>query len=98
MNNQMDEVVPRNCNYSIWVNGDTIVYIVLRIGLRQGDPMSFYLFILCIEGLSSILKKREAKREIHGIKVCKGVLTLSYLLFDDVCFYFVGQMNKKPKF
>lgn len=34
MNNQMDEVVPRNCNYSIWVNGDTIVYIVLRRGLR----------------------------------------------------------------
>lgn len=98
MNNQMDEVVPRNCNYSIWVNGDTIVYIVLRRGLRQGDPMSLYLFILCIEGLSSILKKREAKREIHGIKVCKWVLTLSCLLFDDVYFYFVGQMNKKPKF
>lgn len=60
-------------NYSILINGDTVGPITPRRGIRQGDPLLPYLFILCTAGLSSILKERDANGEIHGVKVRSGV-------------------------
>lgn len=50
-------------------------------GLRQGDPLSPYLFLLVAEGLSSMLKGAEDRGEIEGVKVCRGAPVVSHLLF-----------------
>ena len=50
--------------------------------------MSPYLFILCTEGFSSILKKVECRGDIHGIKVYRGTPVLSHILFGGNCFLF----------
>jgi len=57
-------------------------------GLRQGDPLSPCLFIMCAEGLSALLKKAEASGDTHGIEVCRGAPILTQLLFVDDCFLF----------
>jgi len=44
-------------NYNILINGDGVGSILLGRGLRQGGPLSIYLFILCMQGLSLLLKK-----------------------------------------
>ncbi|XP_050211401.1 uncharacterized protein LOC126661591 [Mercurialis annua] len=57
-------------------------------GLRQGDPLSPYLFIICAEGLSFFLAERERTNLIHGVKICRGALTVSHLFFADDSYLF----------
>jgi hypothetical protein len=75
-------------HYQVLVNGESVGPIRPKRGLRQGDPLSPYLFIMCAEGLSGLIKKSEARGEIHGIKVCRGAPLLTHLLFADDCFLF----------
>jgi hypothetical protein len=51
--------------------------------LRQGDPLSPYLFLLCAEGLSSLLAHKEEIRGIEGVKVCRNAPSVSHLLFAN---------------
>ena len=52
-------------------------------GLRQGDPLSPYLFLLVAEGLSSMLRGAETRGELEGVKVCQGAPVISHLFFTD---------------
>lgn len=58
--------------YNFTLNRDKVCELKPTRGLRQGDPISPYLFILGIEGLSAMLSKAEGEGELHGIKVCVG--------------------------
>ena len=42
-------------SYSIIINGEPCEYISPSRGIKQGDPLSPYLFLFCTEGLSSLL-------------------------------------------
>ncbi|GAU36460.1 hypothetical protein TSUD_166260 [Trifolium subterraneum] len=75
-------------HYQVLVNGESVGPVKPMRGLRQGDPLSPYIFIMCAEGLSGLLKQSEARGEIHGIKVCRGAPILTHLLFADDSFLF----------
>ena len=69
--------------FSIRINGKAYGNIKPSRGIRQGDPLSPYLFLLCAEGFSSLLAKAEEDRQIHGVSICKRAPNLSHLLFAD---------------
>ena len=57
--------------YKIVHNGKEIGPIIPECGLRQGDPLSPYLFLLCEEGLTSLVSDFERTQLIHGCKVTR---------------------------
>lgn len=68
---------------SILLNGSPFGPVTTMRGLRQGDSISPYLFILGAEVLSRILLKKEKRRTIHGVKVSRFVPSISNLFFAD---------------
>jgi hypothetical protein len=59
-------------NYRVWFNSDETERFKLTRGLRQGDPLSPYLFLICAEGLSSLLTYKEEVGSLQGVRVCRG--------------------------
>ncbi|XP_026429155.1 uncharacterized protein LOC113325150 [Papaver somniferum] len=57
-------------------------------GLRQGDPLSHYLFLFCMEALSRYLTNAESQVLIHGTKVCSRASAINHLQFVDDCMIF----------
>jgi hypothetical protein len=76
-------------DYSVIVNNEAVGPIIPGCGLRQGDPLSPYLFIICAEGLSALIKQTEARGDIHGVKICRNAPIITHLLFANDCFLFL---------
>ncbi|GJW26436.1 zinc finger, CCHC-type containing protein [Tanacetum coccineum] len=60
-------------------------------GLRQGNPLSPFLFIIAAEALHVTIEEAKAKRLFEGVKVGDNRVYLSHLQFaDDALFKFFG--------
>ena len=70
-------------SFSILINGKPFGMINPSRGLRQEDPLSPYLFLLCAEGFTSLLAKAENDGKIHGVSICRRAPTITHLLFAD---------------
>ncbi|KAL0286137.1 UNVERIFIED_CONTAM: putative mitochondrial protein [Sesamum calycinum] len=70
-------------SYSFVLIGSRFGSILPQRGLRQGDPLSPYLFLLCTESFSSLFRHAEANREVPGVPICRGAPAISHLLFAD---------------
>lgn len=57
-------------------------------GLRQGDPLSPYLFLFVAEGLSALIDRQMRLNLLRGAFVARGAPSISHLLFADDCFLF----------
>ena len=60
----------KTISYSILVNGEPKWMIYLTRGIHQGDPLSPFLFLLCIEGLNGLINKAADKGDIKGYALC----------------------------
>jgi len=73
----------RTVTYKVVVNGNPVGLIKPSRGIRQGDPISPYLFILCAEALSNLLIKAEKRGVIFGVPTSPRGSRLSHLFFAD---------------
>ena len=73
----------RTVSYSVLINGQPFGHIRPPRGIRQGDPLSPYLFILCAEGLSTLLHHTGKERKITGLPIAKGGTKINHLFFAD---------------
>lgn len=73
----------RTVSYSILINGQPQGHIVPMHGIRQGDPLSPYFFILCAEAMSSMMNQAEREGGITGIPITRGGTSINHLLFAD---------------
>ncbi|GKE20212.1 putative RNA-directed DNA polymerase, eukaryota, reverse transcriptase zinc-binding domain protein [Tanacetum coccineum] len=63
----------------ILINGSPTSEFSIKCGLRQGDPLSHFLFILAIEGLHGAMSNAVNSGLIRGIKLGSFDITLSHL-------------------
>ena len=70
-------------SYSVIINGTTYGNIIHTRGLRQGNPLSPYLFLLCAEGFSALIHDAARNNQIHGISICRGASKITHLFFAD---------------
>ena len=73
----------KTVSYSIIVNGEPKGLIHPTRGIRQGDPLSPFLFLLCTEGLNSNISKVENDGTIRGFSLGRRSPRLTHLLFAD---------------
>jgi hypothetical protein len=70
-------------SFLVLFNGDYLDGFSPSRGIRQGDPISPYLFLLAAEGLLCLLKLRVESSSLSGIKVAPSAPMVSHLLFAD---------------
>lgn len=78
----------RTVSYNFLHNGEVFGDVHPQRGIRQVDPISTYLYILCVESLSAIIRRYEETGLIHGCKIARGDPSVSHLLFDDDCYFY----------
>lgn len=69
--------------YSVEVNGKPCGSIKPQRGLRQGDLISPYLFLICAEALGMLLAKANSDRALMGVPTSKRGPRISHLFFAD---------------
>lgn len=75
--------------YVIQVNQQLSEVIHPSRGIRQGDPLSPYLFILGTQGLSRALEKTDGLNRRHGVQISRFSPPLSHLLFANDSLIFI---------
>ncbi|XP_058198477.1 uncharacterized protein LOC131313998 [Rhododendron vialii] len=79
----------KTVSFSITVNGEAGESFHPSRGIRQGCPLSPYLFLLCGEGFTALCIDHVSKKLLYGFRINRHCPVVSHLLFadDSVVYY-----------
>ncbi|XP_071709115.1 uncharacterized protein [Rutidosis leptorrhynchoides] len=80
----------RSASILVLINGSPTKELSLQRGIRQGDPLSPYLFIIAGEGLNILSKIAVREGLILGVEVGLNKVGVSHLQFADDTIFFGG--------
>ncbi|KAA3478112.1 reverse transcriptase [Gossypium australe] len=75
-------------SYSVSLNGLNSDWFSPSRGLRQGDPLSPYLFLICAEGFATLLEDVKQRGLMEGAPIGRGRISINHLFFADDCILF----------
>ena len=85
--------------YSVLINGEAYGRISSTRGLRQGDPLSSYLFLLCMEAFLALISDACNRNLLNGVSICRGYPRVLHLFFaDDSLFFCKAESAEVSKF
>ncbi|KAF7146289.1 hypothetical protein RHSIM_Rhsim04G0067000 [Rhododendron simsii] len=73
----------KTVSFSITVNGEAGESFHPSRGIRQGCPLSPYLFVLCGEGFTALCNDYVSKKLLYGFRINRHCPVVSHLLFAD---------------
>jgi hypothetical protein len=81
--------------YTIRFNGQLLDSFTPTRGIRQGDPLSPYLFLFVADGLSCLIRKEIENNSLREFHICRRAPRISHLLFaDDSLLFFEASVNQ----
>lgn len=66
--------------------------------MRQGCPLSPYLFLLIVDELSRIIKEAAGNHEFKGVLIGKALCISHFLFVDGVLLFFYGDERELKKY
>lgn len=77
-------------SFSVNFNGELVGFFQGKKGLRQGDPMSSYLFTLVMDILAKLLDREKVNGSFITHPKCQAPLITHLSFADDVLIFFYG--------
>jgi hypothetical protein len=84
-------------SFSILINGGKTEYFRPSRGLRQGDPLSPYLFIMCQEVLSRLIDREISNGALNGVKMNPAGVAFTHVMYADDLILFAKATNREVK-
>lgn len=81
--------------YSVKFNGTLMSTFAPSRDLRQGDPLSPFLFLFIADGLSLLLQEKVAQGALSPIQICKRAPDVSHLFIADNTLLFFKADNQQ---
>lgn len=81
--------------YTVKFNGTLLSTFAPSRGLRQGDPLSPFLFLFVADGLSLLLEEKVQKGDLSPVHICRQAPGISHLLFADDTLLFFKANNQQ---
>ncbi|KAL5793932.1 hypothetical protein ACOSP7_002526 [Xanthoceras sorbifolium] len=83
-------------SYSFLLNGSVVGSVKPFRGLRHGDLLSPYLFLICAEGLSALISDASVRGVFSGFRCSRNDPFIIHLFFtDDNMFFFIKATTAK---
>ncbi|XP_071741061.1 uncharacterized protein [Rutidosis leptorrhynchoides] len=78
----------KSASISILINGSPTTEFSMGRGVRQGDPLSPFLFILAAEGLNILTKATVDRGIFKGVEIGNDKVVISHLQYADDTIFF----------